>query len=180
VHRALLAYGLAAQQADPFGTASVDEVQGDRVPVSCLHICPCFHGKAGVMMLADLYLNYLQEDHDQLLEPEPLPHAVETISSFTSPLSVTTDEQLDAVILEMRSHFRRAGVSMLDGMLRNLGLRIPRARIRQSLLRIDPVRRVFERIRIRRRQYQVPGPNSLWHHDGQHGVALIIFLTLVA
>ena len=33
----------------------------------------------------------------------------------------------------------------------------------------DPVRRIFERIRIRRRQYSVLGPNSLWHHDGQHG-----------
>ncbi|RXW17274.1 hypothetical protein EST38_g8582 [Candolleomyces aberdarensis] len=27
---------------------------------------------------------------------------------------------------------------------------------------------VFERFRIRRRTYSVPGPNSLWHHDGQH------------
>jgi hypothetical protein len=31
------------------------------------------------------------------------------------------------------------------------------------------VRRIFERIRIRRREYRVLGPNSLWHHDGQHG-----------
>jgi hypothetical protein len=28
---------------------------------------------------------------------------------------------------------------------------------------------VFQRITIRRRTYHVPGPNSLWHHDGQHG-----------
>lgn len=36
-------------------------------------------------------------------------------------------------------------------------------------MRIDPVQHVFQRISIRRRVYSVPGPNSLWHHDGQHG-----------
>jgi hypothetical protein len=58
---------------------------------------------------------------------------------------------------------------MLRGMLQRLGYRISRERITQSLLRIDPVQRVFQRILIRRRVYSVPGPNSLWHHDGQHG-----------
>ena len=80
-----------------------------------------------------------------------------------------TDDELDELVIRLRSHYRRAGISMLDGMLRRLGHRIPRERIRASLLRIDPVQRVFERIRIRRRVYSVPGPNSLWHHDGQHG-----------
>lgn len=60
---------------------------------------------------------------------------------------------------------------MLNGMLRALGHQIPRERIRASLVRIDPVQRVFQRIRIRRRVYSVPGPNSLWHHDGQHGIS---------
>jgi len=58
---------------------------------------------------------------------------------------------------------------MLDGMLRNLGHRIPRERIWQSLIRIDPVHQVFDRIQIHRWVYSVPGPNSLWHPDGQHG-----------
>ena len=58
---------------------------------------------------------------------------------------------------------------MISGMLLRLGHRVQQARVRQSLLRIDPVRRVFERIRIRRRKYNVAGPNALWHHDGQHG-----------
>ena len=59
--------------------------------------------------------------------------------------------------------------SMLDGMLCHLGQRISRERIRASLLRIDPVQWVFEHIHIWQRVYSVPGPNSLWHHDGQHG-----------
>jgi hypothetical protein len=59
---------------------------------------------------------------------------------------------------------------MLDGMLRHLGHRLPQERIRESLMRIDPIQQVFQRIRIHRRVYSVPGPNALWHHDGQHGM----------
>ena len=89
--------------------------------------------------------------------------------SFTGPLSTLCDDALDALILQLRAHFCRAGISMLDGMLRRSGYRLPRDQIRESLMCIDPVHRVFQPIRIRRRVYSVPGPNSLWHHDGQHG-----------
>ncbi|KAJ7631611.1 hypothetical protein DFH06DRAFT_1004926 [Mycena polygramma] len=118
------------------------------------------------------------DTEDDLLDPDlpiptQLPSAVEDlappqVASYTGPLSNLSDDELDLLLLRLRSHFRRAGLGMLDGMLRRLGHRVPRERVRQSLLRIDPVRRIFERIRIRRRVYSVPGPNSLWHHDGQH------------
>jgi hypothetical protein len=123
----------------------------------------------------------LVSDDDDILEPElPLPltlpqevvnaTAVAQYSmSSTATLSTMTDDQLDNLLLQLKTHFRRAGITMLDGMLRQLGHRVPRDRIQASLLRIDPVHRVFNRIRIRRRVYNVPGPNSLWHHDGQHG-----------
>ncbi|KAJ3503359.1 hypothetical protein NLJ89_g8474 [Agrocybe chaxingu] len=124
---------------------------------------------------------------DELLEPDDvaapafLPQDVQQIaieisstSSLRNPTSrhhaSISDEDLDDLIIRLRFHFRRAGIAMLDGMLTRLGYRVQRERIRESLLRIDPVRRVFERIRIRRRQYSVAGPNSLWHHDGQHGL----------
>lgn len=99
---------------------------------------------------------------DSITEPAP-------ISSYTGPVSNLSDDDLDGLLLRLRRHFRRAGITMFDGMLRRLGHRVPRERIRQSLIRIDPVHRVFQRIQIRRRKYNVPGPNSLWHHDGQHG-----------
>ncbi len=83
--------------------------------------------------------------------------------------STISDQDLDDLIVRLRSHFPRAGIRMMSGMLLRLGHRVQQARIRESLLRIDPVRRVFERIRIRRRTYTVAGPNALWHHDGQHG-----------
>ncbi|KAJ7789361.1 hypothetical protein B0H14DRAFT_3094932 [Mycena olivaceomarginata] len=95
-------------------------------------------------------------------------------TSFTGPVSEISDDDLDMLLLRLRTHYRRAGLSMLNGMLRRLGHRVPTERVRQSLLRIDPVRRIFERIRIRRREYRVLGPNSLWHHDGQHGNLLSV------
>lgn len=93
--------------------------------------------------------------------------------SFTGPLSSLSDDELDSIIISLRSHYRRAGITVLDGMLRRLGHRVTRERIRGSLIRIDPVQRVFQRIRIRRRVYSVSGPNSLWHHDGQHGASVV-------
>ena len=127
----------------------------------------------------------LVSDNDDILEPElPLPltlpqevvdASATTVTvapysvSSTATLSTMTDDQLDNLLLQLKTHFRRAGITMLDGMLRQLGHRVPRDRIQASLLRIDPVHRVFNRIYIRRRVYSVPGPNSLWHHDGQHG-----------
>ena len=58
---------------------------------------------------------------------------------------------------------------MIWGALRILGHRAARERVSASLLRLDPVQRVFSRTRIERNRYSVPGPNFLWHHDGQHG-----------
>lgn len=116
----------------------------------------------------------INNDHGtpDLLEDQTL-----YITSYTAPQSDINDSELDDMVLRLRRHFRRAGISMLDGMLHRLGYRIPRERIRQSLLRIDPVHCIFQRIHIRRRVYNVPGPNSLWHHDGQHGM-LARFLLL--
>ncbi len=90
-------------------------------------------------------------------------------------LSTITDDELDGLIRQLRGHFRRVGITQLDGMLFNLGHRVPRNRISQSLARVDPVQRIFQRIRIRRRTYEVAGPNALWHHDGQHGAYPLFF-----
>ncbi|KAJ7473885.1 hypothetical protein B0H11DRAFT_2429821 [Mycena galericulata] len=164
VRRALLEYGITTPQSDPF----VDE---DADPV--LHPDPALHTEQQ---------NEPTLENDDLLDPEivlpaNLPADLEELAqpavvSFTGPLSSISDDELDLLISRLRLHFRRAGLAMLDGMLRRLGHRVQRERIRECLLRIDPVRRIFERIRIRRRHYSVPGPNSLWHHDGQHGLSV--------
>ncbi|KAF8176256.1 hypothetical protein K438DRAFT_82250 [Mycena galopus ATCC 62051] len=114
------------------------------------------------------------EGSDNILDPDiPVPHnlppEVEHMVAAPALAGDIADWELDSLLLRLRTHFRRAGVSILDGMLRRLGYRVPQTRLRESLCRIDPVHRVFQRIRIRRREYHVAGPNSLWHHDGQHG-----------
>jgi hypothetical protein len=91
------------------------------------------------------------------------------VHSYTTRVSVLTDDELDGAIIRLRLQFPNAGVNMLHGSLTALGHNVPKTRITASLMRIDPVRAVFERHIIRRRRYSVPGPNSLWHHDGQHG-----------
>ncbi len=106
----------------------------------------------------------VQETAAQLLHPSRPP-----VAHTHCHHSNISDQDLDDLIILLRIHFRRAGIRMIHGMLLRLGHRVQQVRIRESLLRIDPVRRVFERIRIRRRKYSVAGPNALWHHDGQHG-----------
>ncbi|KAJ3762574.1 hypothetical protein EV360DRAFT_92379 [Lentinula raphanica] len=120
-----------------------------------------------------------EESRDQLLDPRLsvpniFPPEVETAASLIQSSSSSvrrsnmSNDDLDSLIRLLRSHYARAGIQMLHGMLRRLGHIVPYERIRHSLIRVDPVHRVFERISIRRRQYSVPGPNSLWHHDGHH------------
>lgn len=124
--------------------------------------------------------NSTETEVDEILDaqvPEPLQlpdsvvveaASIASSSSSSSYLSRVSDQELDSLLGQLRVHYSRAGYRMLDGMLRRLGHIVPVERIRHSLLRIDPVHRVFQRIRIRRRGYSVPGPNFLWHHDGHH------------
>jgi hypothetical protein len=163
VRNALISHGIATPQASPFIHYEAEN-NSQEESSSQSGSLPQHDGNGG-------------DSEDDILNhtftvPETLPTDISTPSfpvSYTSPLSDISDSHLDNLISQLRQHYTRAGITMLDGMVRRLGYRIPRERIRQSLLRIDPVQRVFERIRIRRRVYSVPGPNSLWHHDGQHG-----------
>jgi len=163
VRRALLEYGIADPQENPFRAGLEAEEREDE-------------DEAFILQRDDLL-------DPNISPPSTLPTELQSaaantlthnpqnapVVSFTGPLSTLPDDTLDDLIIRLRSHFHRAGISMLDGMLRRLGHRLPRERIRESLMRVDPVQRVFQRIRICRRVYSVPGPNSLWHHDGQHG-----------
>ncbi|KAF8217574.1 hypothetical protein K438DRAFT_1426376, partial [Mycena galopus ATCC 62051] len=55
--------------------------------------------------------------------PFDQPNAVSPTASFTGPMSSISDDDLDMLLLRLRTHYRRAGLSMLNGMLRRLGLR---------------------------------------------------------
>jgi hypothetical protein len=81
-----------------------------------------------------------------------------------------TNEQVDTIVASHLEMFPNFGRSMMAGSLRVEGHNIPRQRVRESYDRLQggPTARFGQR-RIHRRAYQVAGPNSLWHHDGQHG-----------
>ncbi|KAJ7024980.1 hypothetical protein C8F04DRAFT_1191896 [Mycena alexandri] len=81
--------------------------------------------------------------------PADIADAAPPLPPSTGDLSTIVDWELDSVLLRFRTHFRRAGISMLDGMLRQLGHRVQRDHIRESLCHIDPVHRVFQHIQIR-------------------------------
>ncbi|KAJ7883437.1 hypothetical protein B0H14DRAFT_2276106, partial [Mycena olivaceomarginata] len=83
--------------------------------------------------------------------------------------SEISDDELNMLLLHLHTHYHCAGLSILDGMLRQLGHCVPTEKVCQLLLCIDPVRQIFECIQIHHREYRVLGPNSLWHHDSQHG-----------
>lgn len=81
------------------------------------------------------------------------------------------DDQLDDLIREVQVNNPNIGVSMLQGHLKGLGKRVQRQRIRESVLRVNPMRALVRwQQAITRRSYWVPGPNSLWHIDGHHSL----------
>lgn len=113
-----------------------------------------------------------------LVEPGP-PVAVSRVqpdgtvlieyTATRAAMSEISDEELDQVVARILQAFPDLGRSMLRGALRDQGYRISPKRQRQSYIRVHGAPGVFGARRIARRRYKVPGANSLWHHDGQHG-----------
>ena len=82
-----------------------------------------------------------------------------------------SDQQLDELIRDIQRDFPNAGCKRVTGLLRARDVYMQQARIRQSMRRVDPegiLLRALELNTIRRRQYSVAGPLSLWHIDGNH------------
>lgn len=161
VRNSLLRYGIAQPGQDPFPIPIEFDNNGDGFEESAI---------------PEAENTNLFNSEDDIFDPNlprDLPPSILQIyripTQTSTGLSTLSDEELDALVISLRVHYRRAGISMLTGMLQQLGHRVSRNRLRNSLLRVDPIQRTFQRITIRRRVYSVPGPNALWHHDGQHG-----------
>lgn len=90
-------------------------------------------------------------------------------TSYTRPVSVLLDDELDAHLLEILTRFRNHGREMLRSVFHNLGHNVPMARIEASYLRVRGAPGRFGKRVLEPRKYKVPGPMSLVHHDGQHG-----------
>ncbi|TCD62111.1 hypothetical protein EIP91_007465 [Steccherinum ochraceum] len=93
-----------------------------------------------------------------------------TYTSTTAPVSTLSDDELDACVAHILQTFPNAGRSMIKGSLKARGHNVPFPRISESYTRVQGAPAVFGRRPIQRRRYKVAGANSLWHHDGQHGL----------
>jgi hypothetical protein len=92
----------------------------------------------------------------------------------TPPMTALSDDQLDHLVADILQRFPNFGRTMLHGAIISNGFRISMRRVRDSQRRVKGVSGVFARRRLHRKKYNVPGANSLWHHDGQHGT---LFMT---
>jgi hypothetical protein len=90
-------------------------------------------------------------------------------TSSTATVSDLSDHDLDVLMQHILTIFPHFGRQMIIGHLRHLGHRIPQARVRASYIRVHGSPPAFGSTPIQRRVYNVAGPNSLAHHDGQHG-----------
>lgn len=67
--------------------------------------------------------------------------------------------------------YPNCGQQLIRGYLRNQGICVQRSRLRESIQRTDPLRRLVRWHQVvSRRTYSVKGSNSLWHIDGHHSL----------
>eukprot|EP00794_Sanderia_malayensis_P019656 gene19656-21603_t len=85
---------------------------------------------------------------------------------FEAQFSEVEDAVLDDIVAGQLQSCPSMGERMLAGALRSQGLRIQRQRLRKSIMRVDPLGRIFRRFQVmHRRVYKVEGPNALWYVD---------------
>lgn len=80
-----------------------------------------------------------------------------------------TNAELDGYVSTILQTFPNFGRTMIKGALANAGHNVSISRITRSYARVHGTPGRFGRRAIHRKVYHVPGANSLWHHDGQHG-----------
>ncbi len=90
-------------------------------------------------------------------------------TSSTAPNSTLPDEELILLVARCHQLFPYVGRKILDGFLQARGHRVQRDRVTAAFRAVNGAPRIFGGREIQRRAYRVAGPNSLWHHDGQHG-----------
>ena len=80
-----------------------------------------------------------------------------------------TENELDEVVEEITREYPSCGEGLLKQILTDQGIKVQRMRLCDSVHRVDHEgvenRR---RARLRRRTYNVEGPNHLWHIDTNH------------
>ncbi|KAG6870575.1 hypothetical protein C0992_012957, partial [Termitomyces sp. T32_za158] len=125
-------------------------------------------GRATHEQIAALYGCSARTIRRRLVEYGFSPSGPPVYTEHQQPDGTLQHQELDALMLDIYERFSSFGRRMIDGYLLHIGERVPHQRIVDSYNRvIGPTTLTFAPRRIHRRVYSVPGPNSLWHHDGQ-------------
>ncbi len=89
--------------------------------------------------------------------------------SIRETYSSMLDVEVDAVVARVQQQFPTWGNRQMYGHFVSIGIRLPHQRIREAQRRVDPEGSILRQLSsLRRRRYSVPGPQSLWHIDGNH------------
>ena len=83
--------------------------------------------------------------------------------------SVIEDDELDQVIVSILKDFPNSGYKKMKGFSLSRGYRLQENKIRELMRLVDPevvLLRTLQSRPVLRRAYQVAGPLSLWHIDG--------------
>ena len=82
-----------------------------------------------------------------------------------------SDADLDHVVSDIQSTSPNIRRSLMYGYLLSRGVHVQLYHVRDSMRRVSPIECSIRWHQVlRRRQYCVPGPNSLWHIDGHHSL----------
>ena len=91
------------------------------------------------------------------------------INGLAKRFSDITDTDIDILVRHYKLGRPNAGLRFVLASFKSHGLNIQRERIRMSLQRIDPLGRIIRhQAAIRRRVYEAPRSNYVWHIDGHH------------
>ena len=89
--------------------------------------------------------------------------------SIRETYSSISDSDLDAMTAQVQQEFPTWGNRQMYGYFVSRGIRLQYQRIRESQRRVDPEGSILRQLHnLTRRRYSVPGPQSLWHMDGNH------------
>ena len=138
---------------------------------------PSIKGRPTIAIPEDQLVMLLQNHYNitdiaSLLQVSPrtirrriIQYGLEDVASYSS----INDSEVDEIAKQFVHEHPNSGQKSFEGYLRSYGLKLQRSRIRASIMRVDPygVQNRFRQV-LKRRQYSVPMPNSLWHLDGNH------------
>eukprot|EP00118_Oscarella_pearsei_P019981 m.215171 g.215171 ORF g.215171 m.215171 type:complete len:494 (+) comp39827_c0_seq1:250-1731(+) len=89
--------------------------------------------------------------------------------SVGSSFSDADNHDLASAITEIKREKPNSGYRVIYSLLKIKGMKVEVHRVRRMCFAVDPAGSMTRWMAtVKRRSYSVPGPNSLWHIDGNH------------